>query len=116
MLRAIHCSFIWNSSTPTANKSKSTKARYRLGKVGDVEIKQYLAKILNQSLKPLRERRAQFIAQPAYLREILFYGSNRARQIARQTLEEVLTAMGLTLGLDLQPESGQSSPAAGAFC
>ncbi len=92
------------------------KNRYRLGKIGDVEIKQYLSKKLNQSLEPLRERRAKLIAQPAYLREILFHGSNRARQIARQTLEEALSAMGLTLGLALQPESGQSNPATGAFC
>ncbi len=92
------------------------KNRYRLGKIGDVEIKQYLSKKLNQSLEPLRERRAKLIAQPAYLREILFHGSNRARQIARQTLEEALSAMGLTLGLALQPESRQSNPATGAFC
>lgn len=92
------------------------KARYRQGKVGDVEIKQYLAHKLNQALAPLREQRARFIAQPAYLREILYHGSNRARQIAHQTLEEVLSAMGLNLGLALQPERGANSPTAGAFC
>lgn len=101
---------------PDREQIEEYKTRYQQGKVGDVEIKQYLARKLNQSLKPLRERRAKFIAQPAYLREILFHGSNRARQIARQTLEEVLTAMGLTLGLALQPESGQRNPASGAFC
>ncbi|GIV65149.1 MAG: tryptophan--tRNA ligase [Bellilinea sp.] len=101
---------------PDREQIEEYKNRYRQGKVGDVEIKQYLAKKLNQSLQPLREQRARFISQPAYLREILYHGSNRARQIARQTLEEVLTAMGLTLGLALQPENGQTSPSAGAFC
>lgn len=101
---------------PDREQVEECKTRYRQGKVSETEIKQHLAKRLNQSLRPLRERRAKLIAQPAYLREILFHGSNRARQIARQTLEEVLTAMGLTLGLALQPESGQTKPAFGAFC
>ncbi|MFN7036350.1 MAG: hypothetical protein ACK4SN_08285 [Bellilinea sp.] len=46
----------------------------------------------------------------------LIRGSERARQIVRQTLEEALSAIGLTPGRALQPESGQSNPAAGAFC
>lgn len=92
------------------------KTRYRQGKVGDVEIKQYLAQRINQALEPLRERRARLIAQPAYLRDVLFHGSNRARQLARQTLEEVFIAMGLTLGLALQPENRPANHSAGAFC
>ena len=36
------------------------KARYRKGKVGDVEVKQKLVAALNRFLDPIRERRARF--------------------------------------------------------
>ncbi len=71
------------------------KFRYRAGKVGDVELKQRLAEVLNTSLAPLRERRAAFIAQPKMLMEILETGTEHARLIARQTFEEVQDCMGL---------------------
>jgi tryptophanyl-tRNA synthetase len=101
---------------PNREQVEEFKVRYRDGKIGDVEIKKHLAQVLNDNLAPLRERRAQIEGQSAYLREILYHGSLRARQIARETLEEVLTHMGLTLGLALQPNSGEQSSPAGAFC
>src|SRR3989440_4334279 len=55
------------------------KARYRAGKVGDVEVKTKLAAALNAYLTPIRERRAAVLARPERLREILFEGSKRAR-------------------------------------
>lgn len=101
---------------PGSEQVEEFKVRYRTGKVGDIEVKHYLAEVLNHSLAPLRERRTEFIRQPNLLREILYHGSIRARQIARQTLEEALGLMGLSLGLALQPESGQVQSASGAYC
>ena len=92
------------------------KTRYLAGKIGDVEIKQVLARSINQMLEPIRARRVEFIAQPAYLREVLYMGSLKARQIARETLEETQTRMGLTLGLALQPENSLMDMPKGAFC
>jgi len=40
------------------------KARYRAGKVGDVEVKTKLANALNAHLDPIRERRAAVLAAP----------------------------------------------------
>src|SRR6476660_10188544 len=54
-------------------------ARYRGGKVGDVEVKTKLAKALNAHLDPMRARRAELAAKPSALREILFEGSRKAR-------------------------------------
>ena len=51
------------------------KARYRAGKVGDVEVKTKLAKALNAHLDPMRARRADVLARPERLREILHDGS-----------------------------------------
>ena len=101
---------------PHPEQVEEYKRRYRAGKVGDVEVKKYLAKVLNDTLAPLRERRAKIENQKGYLREILYHGSLRARRVARETIEQVLAGMGLTLGLDLQPESLENSSAAGAFC
>jgi len=69
------------------------KARYRAGKVGDVEVKTRLAKALNAVLDPMRERRRQALARPGWIREILFEGSKRARRAANETMERVRGAM-----------------------
>ncbi len=69
------------------------KARYRAGKVGDVEVKTKLARALNAVLEPMRERREQALARRGWIREILFEGSKRARQVATGTMERVREAM-----------------------
>ena len=69
------------------------KARYRAGKVGDVEVKTKLASALNAQLDPIRERRAAALARPGSLREVLFEGSKRARVVAAATMERVRDAM-----------------------
>jgi tryptophanyl-tRNA synthetase len=71
------------------------KARYRAGLVGDVEIKQRLAAVLNEYLAPLRERRAELVSQQSYLQEVLEAGTNRADEITQETYEEVKEKMGL---------------------
>lgn len=82
---------------PDAPLVADYKARYRSGKVGDVEIKQHLAGLLNQTLAPLRERRKDLIQRPDFLEEILFAGTQRAEALAHRTLEEAMQRMGLTL-------------------
>jgi tryptophanyl-tRNA synthetase len=71
------------------------KARYRLGKVGDVEVKQKLVTALNTALEPLRERRAELDRTPGRVREILDAGATKARAIAVETMEQVRAAMHL---------------------
>jgi tryptophanyl-tRNA synthetase len=65
------------------------KARYRAGKVGDVEVKDKLSRAMNAALEPLRERRAAVLQSPGRVREILFEGSKRARSVAVETMERV---------------------------
>jgi tryptophanyl-tRNA synthetase len=74
------------------------KARYRAGKVGDVEVKTKLAAALNAHLEPMRERRAAVLARPGRLKEILHEGSTRARTVAEQTMERVRNAMRISYG------------------
>ena len=67
-------------STRTRAEVDDLKARYRAGKVGDVEVKTKLAKALNAHLEPMRARRAERAREAGVdLREILYEGSRKAR-------------------------------------
>jgi len=80
---------------PNLEEVDEFKLRYRSGRIGDVEIKKRLAEVLNVYLAPLRERREKIITQPRMLMEILHSGTEQARLISRQTIEEVQVYMGL---------------------
>jgi tryptophanyl-tRNA synthetase len=99
---------------PNPEEVEEFKTRYRAGKVGDVEIKERLAEVLNAYLAPLRARRAGFIAQPGILMEILHSGTERAKLIAWKTLEQVQACMGLQSQRVSGPES--VGPVAGDYC
>ena len=71
------------------------KARYRAGKVGDVEVKTKLAAAINATLDPLRERRREVITKPERVREIVVEGSRKARTVAQATMERVRDAVKL---------------------
>lgn len=72
------------------------KARYRAGTVGDVEVKERLANVLNTFLDPVRERIAYYSAQSGLVDEIIYDGTMRYREITAETLREVKKAMGIT--------------------
>jgi tryptophanyl-tRNA synthetase len=72
------------------------KERYQLGKVGDVEVKQKLARAINTFLAPIRERRRQFEKEKNLVNDILSQGTKNAHNIAKETLEQVRTSMGIT--------------------
>src|SRR5687768_7698326 len=80
---------------PDTAEIEDLKARYRAGKVGDVEVKTKLAKAMNATLAPMRERRREVMARPERIREILVEGSKKARGIAHETMERVRDAVKL---------------------
>jgi tryptophanyl-tRNA synthetase len=80
---------------PDTAEVEDLKTRYRAGKVGDVEVKTKLARALNAHLEPMRARRAEVVARPETVREILHEGSRKARGIAQDTMERVRDAMKL---------------------
>jgi tryptophanyl-tRNA synthetase len=81
---------------PNHGEVDDLKARYRAGKVGDVEVKRTLIAALELTLAPMRQRRADLLANPARLREIVEDGSLRARKVARETMARVREAMKLS--------------------
>jgi len=81
---------------PDADEVADLKDRYRRGAVGDVEVKEKLARALNAFLDPIRGRRARFEGKMRLVRDALEQGTSRARQVAHETM--VLTRDALELG------------------
>jgi tryptophanyl-tRNA synthetase len=71
----------------------------RRAAVGCVECKKMMAASLIQALAPIRERRAHYEAHPERVKEVIVAGSDRARTVARQTMDEVRSAIKLKLDL-----------------
>lgn len=84
---------------PNLDEVTDLKNRYKLGKVGDVEVKEKLYIALENFLSPIRQKRAEFSKQPDFIYDIIRTGSTKARKAAQQTLEEVQQAMGLKIGV-----------------
>ena len=87
---------------PDKEQVAEFKQLYQAGKIGDVAVKRRLAEALNEYLAPLRTRRQTLIAHPDDLIDILSAGTERARALAEQTLDEVMQKMGLMLA-DAKP-------------
>jgi tryptophanyl-tRNA synthetase len=88
--------FIYHDAfNPDTAEVEDLKARYRAGKVGDVEVKTKLAKAINVYLDPIRERRTAAMAKPGYLKDVMFEGSKKARAVAVETMARVRDAVKL---------------------
>lgn len=74
-------------------KVEELKAQYQKGGLGDVALKRYLIEVLDEVLKPIREKRIQLEQNPEQIYEILKKGSEKAKKIAAVTLDEVKSAM-----------------------
>lgn len=76
-------------------KYEEMKAHYEKGGLGDKECKEYLYEVLEETLKPIRERRAYFDAHPEIVEEIVKTGTKKAREVAENTLKRVRKAIGV---------------------
>ena len=70
-------------------------------KVGDVEVKEKLAKAINTFLEPIREKRAYYLAHPTIPRDVLANGIRRMQTEAKETMKLVRDVTGLSYSLDL---------------
>ena len=69
------------------------KAHYTRGGLGDVKVKKFLTAVMQEELEPIRKRRKEYERDIPAVYEILKKGSERAREIAAETLHEVKDAM-----------------------
>ena len=63
--------------------------------MGDGEVKDKLTLAVNEWMEPIRERRANYVADTGLVDEILYEGTMKMRAIAQETMREVRSAMGL---------------------
>lgn len=77
------------------DKVASYENQYRQGQVGDIEVKKYLVRVLNNFLGPIRKKRAEYEKQPELVDRILEEGTEKARKEAQKTLTEVKGVMKL---------------------
>jgi tryptophanyl-tRNA synthetase len=91
--------------------SKETMAKVNEGcrsaGIGCIECKSWAADALVKLLNPMQERRKKFDANPRLAWDILEAGSERARQAAGQTMEDVRAAMGMSL--EYEPPTAKDS-------
>lgn len=71
------------------------KAHYKRGGLGDMKIKRFLNDVLQEELRPIRKRREELAKDPQRIYQILEEGTKRAREKAKETLDEVKRAIGI---------------------
>ncbi len=69
------------------------KAHYQRGGLGDMKVKRFLNRVMQEELAPVRERRQQWEQRLPEVYDILKAGSLTAREKAAQTLADVRRAM-----------------------
>ena len=69
------------------------KAHYQRGGLGDVKVKKFLNNVMQETLRPIRERREDYAKNLDYVFQILKEGTEKARETAAQTMDEMKTAM-----------------------
>ena len=79
---------------PDKDTVAQLKEDYQKGGLGDVKIKRYLNKVLEAELAPIRERRQKYAENLDAVYDMLYQGSQKANQVADQTLLEVRDAIG----------------------
>ena len=68
---------------------------FRAGGIGYGDFKKRLFEALWEYFAPMRARRAEILARPGYVDEVLEHGARRAREVADATMERVRAAVGL---------------------
>ena len=84
------------------------KAHYTRGGLGDVKVKKFLNKIIQEELEPIRKRRKEYEKDIPEVYNILRKGTEAAREVAAQTLSEVKSAMKINYFDDVELIKAQS--------
>ena len=84
------------------------KAHYQRGGLGDVKVKKFLNRVLQEELAPIRARRKEWAQTIPEVYEILHTGSEKARATANATLADVKRCMRINYFDDLELIQSQS--------
>lgn len=78
---------------PEYQNLDEVKEHYQRGGLGDMKVKKFLNKILEEELSPIRERREEFAKDIPAVYAMLRKGCEEARAVAADTLSDVRRAM-----------------------
>ncbi len=93
---------------PEYKNLQELKDHYTSGGLGDGTVKKFLINVLEESLAPIRERRKEWEQNIPAVYDILKAGSEKAREVAAKTLDEVRAAMKINYFDDLDLVKEQS--------
>jgi tryptophanyl-tRNA synthetase len=79
----------------TADEVAAIEADFRKGGTGYGDFKKRLLEKTWAFFAEARERRAEIVAKPGYVEDVLRTGAEKARAVARKTMERVRAAVGL---------------------
>ena len=94
-LDAFSCDEHFREFLPAYQNLDELKEHYQRGGLGDGTVKKFLNEILQSELRPIRERREEFQKDLGEVFNMLKIGSEQARCVAANTLDEVKSAMGI---------------------
>ncbi len=92
-LDAFSCDEHFERYLPDYKNLQELKDHYTRGGVGDGTVKKLLYNVIEEELVPIRERRKMYEQNIPLVYEILRQGSEKARETAAKTLDEVRNAM-----------------------
>lgn len=69
------------------------KEHYTRGGLGDVKVKKFLNNVIQSELEPIRNRRKEYQKDISYVYEVLKAGTDKAREVAANTLSDVKNSM-----------------------
>ena len=92
-LDAFSCDEHFAKYLPDYQNLEEMKEHYRRGGLGDMKCKKLLNSILNEMLEPIRQRRHELEQDIPEIYNILRRGTEKARETAAQTMDEVRNAM-----------------------
>lgn len=88
--------FIYHDAfNPNKDEVEDLKKRYRKGKVGDVEVKKKLFKVLDNLLEPIRQKRKKYENDPKLTKSILIEGTRKARTVVQKMLVKFKDNVGI---------------------
>ncbi|MBQ3665452.1 MAG: tryptophan--tRNA ligase [Lachnospiraceae bacterium] len=69
------------------------KEHYTRGGLGDVKVKKFLNNVIQSELEPIRNKRKEYQKDISYVYEVLKEGTEKAREVAADTLADVKNSM-----------------------
>ena len=92
-LDAFSCDQDFADFWPEYQNLDELKEHYTRGGLGDMKCKKFLNEVLNKFLDPMRQRRAELEQDIPEICNILKKGTEQAREVGAQTMDEVRRAM-----------------------